>query len=460
MRQTKSTGVLRRGAGAGLAATAVVALAAGCVAGPGASEPEPEVTADPEVSTVLTDEEVVLDVYLETNFQVAFKALADLFTSQHPNVTFEFQADTTANLAQNATKIISGEDPPDLVRYTSVAQAAKDGILANLDAYASAYGWDTWPTGTIDQLRTPGDGSRGEGSLYGLGIGYSVTGVYYNKSIAADLGLTMPPATIEEFESYLRIAKDAGVLPIMAGNKDFMVNFAFQALQNQYALRDADGLDQLKDFAYARPGSTFELESSLEAARTIQTWAQNGYFPEDANAIDYMGDVGRFAAGEALFEFNGDWAAAQLDGMAFGAFGFFLFPGETEDSRAIAMSAPATYVIPAQAADKDAMAFFLNWVHTDEVARQIVLDITGSTPGGPADLPQPQPKDGTLAVDTLFAAETVSLSDGAIDFTANATPGIFTTTIGPNLQLLITDRLTPEGYVEAVQAGYETELGR
>lgn len=460
MRQTKSTGVLRRGAGAGLAATAVVALAAGCVAGPGASEPEPEETADPEVSTVLTDEEVVLDVYLETNFQVAFKALADVFTSQHPNVTFEFQADTTANLAQNATKIISGEDPPDLMRYTSVAQAAKDGILANLDAYASAYGWDTWPAGTIDQLRTPGDGSRGEGSLYGLGIGYSVTGVYYNKSIAADLGLTMPPATIEEFESYLQIAKDAGVLPIMAGNKDFMVNFAFQALQNQYALREADGLDQLKDFAYARPGSTFVLDSSLEAARTIQTWAQNGYFPEDANAIDYMGDVGRFAAGEALFEFNGDWAAAQLDGMAFGAFGFFLFPGETEDSRAVAMSAPATYVIPAQAADKDAMAFFLNWVHTDEVARQIVLDITGSTPGGPADLPQPQPKDGTLAVDTLFAAETVSLSDGAIDFTANATPGIFTTTIGPNLQLLITDRLTPEAYVEAVQAGYETELGR
>lgn len=460
MRQTKSTGVLRRGAGGGLAVTAVLALAAGCVSGPGSSSPEPEPTADAEVSTVLTDEPVVLDIYLETNFQVAFKALADVFTSQHPNVTFEYQADTTANLAQNATKIISGDDPPDLVRYTSVAQAAKDGILANLDGYAQAYGWDTWPTGTMDQLRTPGDGSRGEGSLYGLGIGYSVTGVYYNKAIAADLGLTMPPATIEEFESYLQVAKDAGVLPIMAGNKDFMVNFAFQALQNQYALRDPEGFDQLKDFAYARSGSTFVLDSSLEAARTIQSWAQQGYFPEDANAVDYMGDIGRFGAGEALFEFNGDWAAAQLDAIELGAFGFFLFPGETPDARAVAMSAPATYVIPAQAADKDAMAYFLNWVHTDETARQIVLDITGSAPGGPADLPQPQPKDGTLAEDTVFAAETLGLSDGAIDFTANATPGIFTTTIGPNLQLLITDRITPEGYVDAVQAGYETELGR
>ena len=460
MRRTMSTGARRRGLGAGLAGFVTLVLAAGCVpAGPGSAEPSDEETTA-EVSTELTEEEVVLDVYLETNFQDAFKALAEEFTARYPNVTFTYQADTTANLAQNATKIISGDAPPDLVRYTSVAQAAKDGILANLDGFAEAYGWADWPRGTMDQLRTPGDGSRGSGSLYGLGIGYSVTGVYYNKAIADDLGLVMPPATIEEFESYLAVAKDAGVLPIMAGNKDFMVNFAFQALQNQYALRTSSGLDELKDFAYARTGSTFVLDSSLEAAHTIQTWARNGYFPEDANAIDYMGDVGRFAAGEALFSFNGDWAAAQLDGIAPGAFGFFLFPAEEESNPFVAMSAPATYVIPAQAADKDTMAYFLNWVHTDEVARQIVLDITGSTPGGPADLPQPTPIEGTLAVDTLQAANVLAMSDGAIDFTANATPGIFTATIGPNLQLLITDRITPEEYVDAVQAGYETELGR
>lgn len=459
MRQSNSRGALGRATGVGLVGIASLVLAAGCVPGGSDTSESPEETA-PAVSVELTQEDVVLDVYLETNFQDAFKALAEEFTSRYPNVTFEYQADTTANLAQNATKIISGDDPPDLMRYTSVAQAAKDGILANLDAYAEAYGWNEWPSGTMDQLRTPGDGTRGSGSLYGLGIGYSVTGVYYNKAIAEDLGLTMPPETIEEFESYLAVAKDAGVLPIMSGNKDFMVNFAFQALQNQYAQRTTDGFDQLKDFAYARSGSTFELESSAEAARTIQTWAQNGYFPEDTNAIDYMGDVGRFAAGEGLFEFNGDWAAAQLDGIAPGAIGFFLFPGEEEDSPAVAMSAPASYVIPAQAADKDAMAHFLNWVHTDEVARQIVLNITGSTPGGPADLAQPTPTAGTLAVETLAAAETVAASDGAIDFTANATPGIFTSTIGPNLQLLITDRLTPAEYVTAVQSGYETELGR
>ncbi len=434
-------------------------LLAGCTPGGSAPAETPAASATP-VNTALTEEEVVLDVYLETNFQDAFKALAEEFTSQHPNVTFTFQADTTANLSQNATKIISGDAPPDLVRYTSVAQAAKDGIVANLDGYAEAYGWDAWPTGTMDQLRTPGDGSRGAGSLYGLGIGYSVTGVYYNKALAAELGLTIPPTTIDEFEEQLAVAKAAGELPISSGNKDFMVNFPFQALQNQYALRTPTGLDDLKHFAYARPDSTFELDSSLAAAQKIQEWAQKGYFPDDANAIDYMGDIGGFSGGEGLFMFNGDWAAAQIDGIAPGAFGFFLFPGETADSRAIAMSAPATYVVPAQAADKDAMAYFLNWVHTDEGARQIVLDVTGSTPGGPAELAQPTPKEGTLAVETLAAAQVVSQSDGAIDFTANSTPGIFTAVIGPNLQLLISDRITPEEYVTAVQTGYETELGR
>ena len=158
--------------------------------------------------------------------------------------------------------------------------------------------------------------------------------------------------------------------------------------------------------------------------------------------------------------FNGDWEAANVQAGGNGNFGFFLMPGETADSPYVAMSAPATYVIPATAQHPDETAFFFDWIHTNEVARQIVLDVTGSTPGGPADLPQPEAEPGSVTAETLAAAALLSEDNGAIDFIGNATPGILTESIGPNLQLLIEGRTTPEDFVADVQEQYVTELGR
>lgn len=437
-----------------LTAVSVAALAA--CSTPGTSASDTSTTATTAVSTELTTEDVVLTVYLETNFQDAFKTLAAAFTAEHPNVTFEFQSDTFANLAQNATKIISSPDAPDIIRYPTVSQAATDGILTNLDAYATAYGWDDWPQGTLNQVRVLPDSSRGEaGSLYALGIGYSVTGVFYNKALAEEVGITSMPTTLDEFEDALATAKAAGEVPLMFGNQDYNGAFPLQAVQNQ--LSDLDGL---KDWIYDAPGSTYELDSSLQAATTIQDWATAGYFPDDVNAIDYATSVGRFAEGEGVFMINGDWSAAAFDAANTGGYGFFLFPGETEASPHVAMAAPSTYVIPSSAKNPDTAAYFFNWVHTNTEARQIVLDITGSSPGGPADLPAPTPKEGTLAVDTVAASTQLAEDDGAIDFVGNATPGVLTSTLGPNLQLLITNRMTPEDFVASVQQAYVTELGR
>ncbi|WP_159808687.1 ABC transporter substrate-binding protein [Cellulomonas citrea] len=436
-----------------LTAASVAALAACSPPGTGASSAS---TTTAAVSTELPSGDVVLDVYLETNFQEAFKTLAAEFTKEHPNVTFAFQSDTFSNLAQNATKIISSPDAPDLMRYPTVSQAAQDGILTNLDPYAGAYGWDSWPQGTLNQVRVKSDGSRGAGgSLYALGIGYSVTGVYYNKALAAKAGITSVPTTLADFEADLAQAKAAGQVPIMVGNQDFNGAFPLQAVQNQF-----DGLDKLKSWIYDDAGATYQLDSSVQAATTIQDWASKGYFPDDVNAIDYATSVGRFAQGQGVFMINGDWSASAFDQASPGGYGFFLFPGQTATSKHVAMAAPATYVVPATAKHKDVAAYFFNWVHTDAKARQIVLDITGSSPGGPADLPAPSPKAGTLAVDTVAAATRLAQEDGAIDFLGNATPGILTSTLGPDLQLLLTQRMTPQDLVSGVQKAYVTELGR
>ena len=71
--------------------------------------------------------------------------------------------------------------------------------------------------------------------------------------------------------------------------------------------------------------ATINTPSNLEAAEHLQRWIEAGYFPEDANAIQYTDANARFR-GEGLFIFNGDWENAVYNGEMAGNVGFFLFP--------------------------------------------------------------------------------------------------------------------------------------
>ncbi|MDG4825143.1 extracellular solute-binding protein [Asanoa sp. WMMD1127] len=438
-----------------IAAVATASLvAAGCSA-PGAEQPSAEQTGA-AVSTELGTEPITLEMYAETGFPLA-KALADEFTKQHPNVTFNVREDQFTVIVENAPRVLASDNAPDIIRLPTMVDLVKDGLLKNLDPYFQAYGWDKFPASQLVQLRIADGGApRGTGSLYGMGLGYSVTGVFYNKKLATQVGMTQPPATVAEFEQLLAKAKAAGVQPIMQFNKNTAgINFPHQALQNQFG-----DPAQVADWIFQKPGATFDTPAALKATQTIQQWAQAGYFPKDANAIDYTAMVGEFQKGNGLFMFNGDWESANLDKGMPGNVGFFLFPGETADAKHVAMSAPNTFGVGAKAKHADAAAFFLNWVHTNAKAREISVTVGGSSPGGPADLPVPPAAEGTVLAETLRASAQLGADNGAVDFTANATGAIFAAAITPEMQKLVAGQQTPEGYVKAVQAEYEKELSR
>ncbi|QNP68157.1 extracellular solute-binding protein [Streptomyces roseirectus] len=428
-------------------------LGAACSApGSGAPAAGPGETA---VSTSLGTGKVTLQMYAETGFPLA-KALADEFTRQHPNVTFKVREDQFTVLVENAPRVLAGDNPPDVIRLPTMVDLVKDGLLKDLDPYADAYGWDTFPAAQLAQLRVDKAGQRGAGPLYGVGLGYSVTGVFYHKDLAKKAGMTRPPATVAEFEDLLARAKRAGVQPIVQFNKNTAgVNFPYQALQNQFT--DPAGVNA---WIFQKNGATFDTPASLKAARTIEKWAKAGYFTKDANAMDYTTMVGDFTEGRGLFMFNGDWESANLDTKMPGDAGFFLFPGERPGARHVAMSSPNTFGVGARSKHPNEAAFFLNWLHTDPKARRILVDVGGSSPGGPADLPVPQAEQGTLLASTLAASQRLAAENGAVDFTANATGSIFASAITPELQKLIVGQQTPEGYVKAVQKEYEKELSR
>jgi raffinose/stachyose/melibiose transport system substrate-binding protein len=416
----------------------------------------PSATAAAAGPTCGTDP-VVLNAYFETGFDIPFKLSAE-FTKQFPNVTWNISQDQFSNLMTSTPRLLAGDNPPDLIRLPTMVSLVKDNLLKNLDGYVTAFGWDKWPAAQLAQNRVAADGTRGSGSLYAAGLNYSLTGVFYNKKQAAQIGMTQPPKTVAEFEDLLAKAKAAKLQPIMAWNASASgggLAFPLQQLMAAYG-----PTQPINDWIFQKSGATIDTPTNLTAAQHLNQWITAGYFPKDANAIEYTDANARFAKGEGVFMFNGDWQDAAYDKDAPGNIGFIIFPSATAGGSVAAMSAPLTYGIAAKAKHADCAAFFLNWVATNATARQVDVNVGGSNPGGPTDLAIPPAATGSIINDTLAAGGDVAKSNGAMDFIANATGTIFPKGWTPELQKMVGGKETPEGLLKAVQAEYVKELAQ
>ncbi|HET7831097.1 MAG TPA: ABC transporter substrate-binding protein [Candidatus Limnocylindrales bacterium] len=439
-----------------VAPSASPSAAAPSEAAPSASEAAPSASAEATGPDCGTDP-VTLNAYFETGFDLPFK-LSEEFTKQYPNVTWDIKQDQFTNLMTATPRLLSGDNPPDLIRLPSMVSLVKDGLLKNLDDYVTAFGWDKFPAAQLAQNRVAEDGTRGSGSLYAAGLNYSLTGVFYSKKLAEQIGMTQPPATVEEFEALLAKAKDAGLLPIMAWNATASGGGLAFPLQNLMAAYGPT--EPINDWIFQKPGATIDTPTNLTAAQHLQQWVESGYFPKDVNAIEYTDANSRFGKGEGVFMFNGDWQNAVYDKDQPEGVGFFVFPPAESGGKVAAMSAPLTYGIAANARNADCAAFFLNWVATNDKAREIDVAIGGSNPGGPPDLPVPQGAPGSVTNETLAAGADVSKDNGAMDFIANATGSIFAQGWTPELQKMVGGKQDAAGLLKAVQAEYEKELSR
>ncbi|MEU6781282.1 hypothetical protein ABZ912_18940 [Nonomuraea angiospora] len=444
----------RRGRSGAALVIAMGTLAA-CAA-PGSNSPQPAATSAsaPSAAPTCGTAPITMNGYFETGFPLP-KALTTEFTKQHPNVTWNIREDQFAVITQNAPRVLA-DNPPDLMRLPQVSELVKDNLLKNLDGYAKVFGWDKWPASQLEQLRLgPGGRPRGEGSLYALGLNFSMTGIFYNKKLAAKVGMSAPPATLAELDAVLDKAKKAGITPIVQFNGGATGGLAFplQDLMASYG-----PAAPINDWIFQKPGATIDTPSNLQAVQHLERWIKAGYFQKDVNAVDYATMMSRFIDGQGLFMFNGDWESGNLDKQMPGDVGFSLMPPAQQGGKRAAMSAPLTFGIAANAKNADCAAFFLDWVATDKRAREIGVEVGGSRPMGPADAYMPEVAADKVTAGTLAAGADISKDNGAMDFIANATGAIYAKSWTPQLQKLVAGQQKPQELLKTVQADYAGQL--
>jgi raffinose/stachyose/melibiose transport system substrate-binding protein len=300
------------------------------------------------------------------------------------------------------------------------------------------------------------DGIRGSGSLFAAGLNYQLTGIFYNKKLAAQIGMTKPPQTVAEFDDLLAKAKAAGLQPIMewgSAKSGMGLAFPLQQLMAAYG-----PVEPINDWIFGKKGATIDTPTNLIAAQHLEQWIKAGYFPKDINAIEYTDAAARFGKGEGVFTFNGDWQNAGYDKDMPGNVGFFVMPPSVAGGQPAAMSGPLTYGIAAKAKHADCAAAFFNWVATNDTARQILVTVGGSNPGGPAGAKIPSVAAGSVTAETLAGGPVVGAN--AMDFIANATSSIFAQGWTPELQKMVGGKQDAAGLLKAVQAEYLRELAQ
>ena len=438
-----------------VAAVAVLLLLNACApggnsdAGPAPSKP---------VSTGVGSEPVTLKLLVNSGVDVPFyTALGELFHAKYNNVTVKVENQDYATLTTTIAHILAGSNVPDLVRVSQLGNLIQDHLVTSLDPYAKAYGWDQWPQSQFASTRVgPNGKQRGTGALYAAGAGFGLTGVYYNKALAQRIGMTRPPATVAEFEQLLAKAKDAGLQPIMTNGKDGGSVYPLQNL----VMSSADDAQAVQDWNYAKPGAGIDNPATVKAATTLQRWGQAGYLPADVNDIDQTRAPAEFAKNNGVFFPSGNWQAPGLDKARAGEFGFFLFPPGEAGGPSYAMTAAANLAIPAKSPNADLAAAFLDFVQTNQQARQATVNLGGLVPAGPANASAPTAPRGSAVAATVSAFQELLTSNGLVGFMADATASIHVNSLIPQTQLLLAGKTTPEAFAAKVQSDYERDLGQ
>ncbi|WP_217178898.1 ABC transporter substrate-binding protein [Streptomyces sp. AC495_CC817] len=428
-----------------LAATALLGLALTACA-PGAASTG--AGADVKASTDLTDEPVTLTLMSTPESGAATEATIAAFEKKHPNITVEYSQTNYDDYNQSVNLNLSGDRSPDIVLLNAVANTVKNKLVLPLDDYADLYGWDDFfPSNQLDQWRVADDGSTlgAGGALYAAPAGFSLVGAYYNKALAAELGIEAP-STLDEFTAALRTAEAAGSLPIQLGNAEGHAAFIVQLLG-----QGAGGADAANAWAFGHEGETFDTDANRAAAQTLVDWQKAGYLgdPTTVNGTDLQGAVDNFTAGKGLFLVDGIWDASKIGDALGDDAGFLAFPG----TNTTGIGTSVAYAISTQSAHPNEAAAFLDFLRSPEASAQQFAQ--GFMPDDPTVAVA---EDGTLQGDIVAAWAKVAEANGLVAFNNNAT-ATMNDTLKAGTQQLIAGQTTVDAFLTAVQDDWAAAHG-
>jgi raffinose/stachyose/melibiose transport system substrate-binding protein len=162
-----------------------------------------------------------------------------------------------------------------------------------------------------------------QGKVYAAPVDVSGWGIFYNKKVFTDLGLTVPK-TYQEFLDSSEKIKNAGIIPVTAGFKDgWPISGTWISMASFVYGANANVAKDLFD------GKTKMNGPEFQALFTgFEKMVKSGYLSKSVMTTTYDTALQQIGTGKAAMMFNGPWVNSQVADKYQLDLGFFPLPDE------------------------------------------------------------------------------------------------------------------------------------
>lgn len=248
--------------------------------------------------------------------------LPRLVKEKFPNITLEVQKlpDDQYNTSIR-TKLAAGQGPDIFTVFpknstSGVNDFAKANFLADLSDLTF---WDNIAQGAKDDMSY-------DGKIYAVTKGSSYLGTYYNKEMLASVGVTEFPKDWDSFLELCQKLVDAGITPIVMGDKDpWVIQFGmYQIAANVVYPGEMDFDEKLQ-----RGEKSLTDEKWVATIEKYGELYKKGYVVKNSLGIGAAQANQLFIDGQAAMIFTGTWDAPSLTSQGAANFtrGFDSLPG-------------------------------------------------------------------------------------------------------------------------------------
>ena len=323
----------------------------------------------------LAQADTVLSVTLDGNAETvaAMEALTAAYTAAHPDVTFELENRPGGAEGDNLvkTRLATGE-AGDIMQYNSgsLFQALKPvEQLADLTAIAGQ-------ANVIDSFKSVVTAS--DGTVRGVPFGPAMGGgIYYNKKIYAELGLSVPKSWAEFMANNEKI-KAAGKVAVAQTYGDTWTSQLF-VLADFYNVQAAEP-NFAADYT-ANKAKYATSPAAMAGFQYLEDVFKGGYLNEDFGVAKFDDGVRMVATGEAAHYPMLTFALGNIKQNFpenLEDVGFMAQPGPDAAKNGLTVWMPAGLYIPAASENQDAAKDFLSFVASVEGC-QIMIGANGAT---------------------------------------------------------------------------------
>lgn len=302
---------------------------------------------------------------------VMMDALTAAYTAAHPDVTFEIENRPGGSEGDNLvkTRLATGE-AGDILQYNS------GSLFQALNPTESLADLSDIQRDVIDSFKPVVTAS--DGTVRGIPFGSAMGGgIYYNKKIYSDLGLSVPKSW-EEFMANNAKVKEAGKVPVATTFGDTWSSQLF-VLADFYNVQ-AEVPSFAADYT-ANKAKYATTPAAMRGFQYLEDVFKAGYMNEDFGAAKFDDGVRMVATGEAAHYPMLTFALGNIKQNFpenLNDVGFFAQPGPSADKNGLTVWMPAGLYVPAASPNVDAAKAFLAFVASPEGCK-IMIDANGAT---------------------------------------------------------------------------------